>query len=95
MGTEAAMETMSRSLLCSNVPPVSVWHQAKIDRENAQREASLIAAVIDAQGCEDGQLFKARYHRLCQRGREVERQMLHLLAVWEDIDDGVGDPNGL
>ena len=89
------METMSRSLLCSGAPPVSGRHQAKISREHAQREAGLIAAVIDAQGGEGGQVFKTRYHRLCQRGRQAEREVLHLLAVWEDIDEGVGDPNGL
>ncbi len=88
------METMSRSLLCSDTPPVSVCHQAKIDRENAQREASLIAAVIDVQGREGGQLFKTRYHRLCQRGGQAERQVLHLLAEWEHIDEGVGDADG-
>ena len=89
------METMSRSLLCSDVPPVSGRHQAKIDRENAQREAGLIAAVIDAQVREGGQLVKTRYHRLCQRGCEVERQVLHLLAEGEHVDEGVGDPDGL
>ena len=51
--------------------------------------------MIDAEGVEGGQFLEARDHRLCQRGRQAEREVLHLLAVWEDIDEGVGDPNGL
>ena len=89
------METMSRSLLCTDMPPVSGRRQTKNDTGNVQREACLIAAVIDAQGLESGQLFEARNHSLCQRRRQAEGQLLHLRAVWEHFGEGIRDADGL
>ena len=102
-GTEAAMETMSRSLLCVPARTVVSVRRAregakrrKIGEErDVQREACLIAAVIDAQGLESGQLFEARNHSLCQRRRQAEGQLLHLRAVWEHFGEGIRDADGL
>lgn len=54
--------------------------------EHAQREAGLIAAVINAQGLEGSEFSEARDHRLCQRRREAERELLHLGAVGKEVE---------
>ena len=91
------METMSRSLLHRRNKVVSDRRQEGADRTlgDSQREAGLIAAVIDAQGLESGQLFEARNHSLCQRRRQAEGQLLHLRAVWEHFGEGIRDADGL
>ncbi|OJT03067.1 hypothetical protein TRAPUB_6410 [Trametes pubescens] len=51
--------------------------------------------MIDAQRFEGEQVLEAWNHRLCQRGCQTERQLLHLRAVGEESDEGVGHAGGV
>ena len=91
------METMSRSLLHRRNKVVSDRRQGGADRTlgDSQREAGLIAAVIDEQGLEGYEISEARNHRLGQGRSEAERQVLHLGAVGEDVDQCICDAHWL
>ena len=93
------METMSLSLLSTGGwwsvdAAEGITHALEAGRY-AQREAGLIAAMINAQGAEGDELLEAGNHCLGQGSSEAEREMLHLGAVGKNVDQCICHPHWL
>ena len=95
MGTVAAMDTMSRSLLCTRRRRSAETAKERHGKEDAQRRAGFIAAMIDAERRKLAQLLEAWNHCLGRRRREAERELLQLLAVGEDVAERICHPDRL